>query len=79
MLAQRAAEAFFGHRRVRRGDDDVMLIEIWKEQNGRCFRYDSPYETTQLLAPYADLLRKSELAARGFLEQYMVDVVVEFS
>ena len=70
----------FGHRRVmREGEADVMLIEICKEKDGRWVKYDSCYDTAQLLAPYAEQLGKSEEAARDILEEYMADVVVEFS
>jgi hypothetical protein len=70
----------FGHRRVmREGEDDVMLIEICKEKDGQWVKYDSCYDTAQLLAPYAEQLRKSEEAARDILEEYMADLILEFS
>jgi hypothetical protein len=64
---------------MREGKHDVMLIEIWKEKDGQWVKYDSCYDTAQLLAPYAEQLGKSEEAARDILEEYMADVVVEFS
>jgi hypothetical protein len=57
----------------------VMLIEILKEKDGRWVKYDSCYDTVQLLAPYEVQLGESEEAARDFLEQYMADLIVEFS
>ena len=64
---------------MREGEADVMLIEICKEKDGQRVKYDSCYDTAQLLAPYAEQLGKSEEAARDILEEYMADVVVEFS
>ena len=79
-LAQRAAEAFFCHRRVKQGDADVMCIAIFKEdRGGRWTKYDSCYETAQLLKPYAALLSESEQAARDLVVRYLAGVVVEFS
>jgi hypothetical protein len=41
-----------------------MLIATWKrDDEGRRIKYDSPYATAQLLAPYAALLGESEEAA----------------
>ncbi len=56
-----------------------MEIEICKEAKGRWFKHSTHYETVQLLAPYEVQLEKSEEAARDFLEQYMADLIVEFS
>ena len=58
---------------------DVMEIAIWKQEKGRWFEHSTQYDTVQLLTPYADLLRNSAEEARDVLEQYMADVVVEFS
>ena len=63
----------------REGEGDVMMIEIWKEKDGQWAKYDSRYDTAQLLAPYAEQLRKSEEAARDILEEYMADLILEFS
>ncbi len=57
----------------------MMGIAIWKQEKGRWFQHSTQYDTVQLLTPYADLLRISAEEARDFLEQYMADVVVEFS
>ena len=56
-----------------------MLIEIWKEEDGRWIRYDSLYETTQLLQRYAALLTQSEEAAGALVVRFTAGVVVEFS
>ena len=70
----------FGHRRVKQGDADVMLITIFKEGGGgRGMKYESRYETAQLLAPYTALLEESEEAARDLVVRYMACVEVEFS
>ncbi len=80
MLPPRAAEALVGHRRVTQGDADVMCIAIFKEdRGGRWIKYDSCYETAQLLKPYAALLSQSEQAARDLVVRYLAGVVVEFS
>ena len=72
----------FGRRRVKQGGADVMLIATWKRDDsseGRRIKYDSPYATAQLLAPYAALLGESEEAARALVMRFMAGVVVEFS
>ena len=80
MLAQRAAGGVFGRRRVEQGDADTMLIVTWKEDDeGRWIKYDSTYETTQLLEPYTALLTRSEEADSALVVRFTAGVVVEFS
>ena len=71
----------FGHRRVKQGDADVMLIRIFKEGGGgRWFKCESRYDTAQLQTPYAAaLMAESEEEARALVVRYMAMVVVEFS
>ena len=58
----------------------MMLIVTWKENDeGQWMRYDSPYETTQLLEPYAALLGASKEAASALVVRFTAGVVVEFS
>jgi hypothetical protein len=68
---------FVGHRRLTRGDADVMCVAIFKEGvGGGWSKYESCYETAQLHKPYAAM---SEEAARDLVVRYLADVVVEFS
>ena len=58
----------------------MMLIVTWKEDDeGQWTRYDSLYETTQLLQRYAALLTQSEEAAGALVVRFTAGVVVEFS
>ena len=57
-----------------------MLIATWKKDpEGRWIKYDSPYETTQLLEQYAALLEESEEEASALVVRFTAGVVVEFS
>ena len=79
-LVPRTARGGCVFGRVKQGDADVMVIATWKaDAEGRWIKYDSPYETTQLLEPYAALLTQSEEAASALVVRFMAGVVVEFS
>ena len=79
-LVPRTARGGCVFGRVKQGDADVMVIATWKaDAEGRWIKYESPYETTQLLEPYAALLTQSEEAASALVVRFVAGVVVEFS